>query len=416
MKTNTSDCKHTEFDFRINGTFTARFLLELFRNSGYFAIVNILLESLVESPLAYAKEPDLYAIIGAVLIQAYWLSRWNQLPKKRKFLGNLIGPAIYTCFEVAIEGTTFFLAPHHQAYWIFSLFIGGMQYLSVHERFAPIRSAVIILENTVRSLLVFIMYMVLEWHLKGGIHDWIQFITGDKTHIYLLLSTLFLGMGIGTAEVVGERYLSLLKQTSRELRSYSEWLFGRKLLKKVMDKPDLLKLRNVERVVLFMDIRGFTRWSETTTPEEVVKMLNSYFSLSEKIMDDHDVIKVKFTGDEVLAVFDDAGSAVAAALKVQQQVRILLAPIGVGVGIGINAGTLMEGIIGADNIRYYDVIGDTVNTGKRIEGNAAAGEILVSESVHLLVSNRGFSFGEKRRITVKGKQEPLLLYPVQEMG
>ena len=398
---------------QINGTFTGRFLLELFRNSGYFAIVNILLESLVESPLAYAKEPDLYAIIAAVLIQAYWLTRWSLQADKHKFIGNLIGPFIYTCFEVAIEGPVFFQAPHHQAYWIFSIFIGMMQYLSVQDRFVPIRTAVIILENTVRSLLVFIMYMVLEWHLKGGIHDWLGFILEDKTHIYLLLSTLLLGMGIGTAEVVGERYLLLLKQTSRELKSYSEWLFGKKLLEKVMDKPDLLKLRNVDRAVLFMDIRGFTGWSERTSPEEVVAMLNSYFTLSEKILDQHGVIKVKFTGDEVLAVFNDAASAVTAAVQVQQQVKVLLAAIGVGVGIGIHAGTLMEGIIGAENIRYYDVIGDTVNTGKRIEGNAAANEILVSETVQQAVQDRGFSFADRRRITVKGKQEPLLLYPIQ---
>ncbi|MCP4704260.1 MAG: hypothetical protein GY865_06600, partial [candidate division Zixibacteria bacterium] len=131
---------NSTLESQINGSFSSRYLLELFRNSGYFAIVNILLESLAEGPVDYLKEPDIYAITCAVLIQAYWLTKWSLSENKNKFSGNLIGPAIYTFIEVAIEGFRFFQAPHHLAYWIFSILIGWMQYLCVNQRFEVIKT------------------------------------------------------------------------------------------------------------------------------------------------------------------------------------------------------------------------------------------------------------------------------------
>ncbi len=168
----------------------------------------------------------------------------------------------------------------------------------------------------------------------------------------------------------------------------------------------------MDRVVLFMDIRGFTKWSECHTPKEVVDMLKQYFSTSEQILDKHDAIKVKFTGDEILAVFLEFSSALHAALKLRQIINQALNPLGIGVGIGINRGILMEGIIGAENIKYYDVIGDTVNTGKRIEENAVLNEILISSRVFNSIQSEAFHIGEKREVPVKGKSEPLLFFPL----
>jgi len=80
---------------RLSATPRTRFLLELFGNSAQFPIANILLEMLLGGPLAYLLEPDLYTILLAALAQAYWLSRWENSARPRRFLGNLIGPALY---------------------------------------------------------------------------------------------------------------------------------------------------------------------------------------------------------------------------------------------------------------------------------------------------------------------------------
>lgn len=400
---------------QIKGTFTSRFLLELLQNSGYFAIVNILLESILESPIEYLQEPDLYSIILAVSIQAFFLTKHNAV--KNKFFGNLIAPTIYTFFEVIFEGGGFFQSLHHQAYWLFSLLIACTQYLMSQQYFVKIKPAMIFIYNIIKSLLIYVMYMILESAIEQNAVeqnaiDWFRFIFDDQAHLFLLLGTLFLGIAIGITEVLREKYLSLLKKTSSELKLYSEWLFGKKLLEKIAIDPGVLKLKKVERVVLFMDIRGFTKWSECHTAEEVVEMLKKYFSISEQILDAHDAIKLKFTGDEVLAIFIEADLALKAALKLRRAINELLTPFSLGVGIGINKGILMEGVIGAKNIRHYDVIGDTVNTGKRIEGNAALNEILISDGMLENMQQKGFSAGEKRHVVVKGKSEPLCLVPI----
>lgn len=93
---------------KIAGSFSTRFWLELFGNSAHFPIANILLEIFIEG-LEYLRSPDFYVISIANLIQAYWLTRWQTTSTPRRFLGNLIGPTLYTLFESLLEGSPFFL-------------------------------------------------------------------------------------------------------------------------------------------------------------------------------------------------------------------------------------------------------------------------------------------------------------------
>jgi len=311
--------KKLELDTQIAGTFLQRYLVELFRNSGYFAILNILLELLLEGFADYLWEPDFYALIFAVLVQSYWLTIWNSSRKRYVFFGNLIGPLIYTFFEVAIEGAKFFDAPHHIAYWIFSVSIGAIQWLRMN--LAPTRSLrtlLIVMENIVKSFTIFIMYMILEWHMKPGHMHWESFIH-DSAHVYLFIALLFIGTAVGIEDALKQKYNALLQRISRELKSYSGWLFGKDLLEQVFSDKDMLELRKTQRTVLFMDIRGFTQWSESHSSDSVATMLNKYFSASEAVLNDHGVIKVKFTGDQVMAIFPEIMPAISAATGMQDR-------------------------------------------------------------------------------------------------
>jgi len=402
--------KNLSLNSRIKGSFSNQVLLELFRNSGYFAIVNILLEILLESPIEYLIEPDLYAIVFAVIFQAYWLAKWDSSPNKRKFLGNLIGPTIYSIIEVALEGWLFFQSPHHIAYWVFALFIGSLQYFRTITESRNIITKLIILENTLKSFTIFVMYVILENYVKRQEVNWTSFFSEDFTHTYLLMATLFIGISVGIADAISEKYLYLLKKTSLQLKDYSEWLFGKNLLKKAIIDPNIIALNYQERTILFMDIRGFTQWSEHKDPKKVITLLVKYFTLAEKVFYHHKAVKIKFTGDEVMAIFSDIESALSASLFIQNSVKELLAPENMGVGIGMNYGRVMEGIIGADDIRSYDVMGDVVNTAKRIEGQTKIAEILVSQSIFDNVDKSRFVFGEQYSVKVKGKIQELMIY------
>lgn len=203
-----------------------------------------------------------------------------------------------------------------------------------------------------------------------------------------------------------------LRRVSAQLKTYSEWLLGEDLLGRVLSDPDALSLTRRERTVVFMDIRNFTGWSEQRTPEEVVAMLNRYYTVAEIIAKKHNAIKLKFAADEVMAIFPDAQRAADSALALRQELLRLLDGYNLGAGIGLNTGRLVEGLLGSKDVKFYDVIGDTVNTAKRIEAAAAKAEILVSGTTRQALGENESSFGPERLIEAKGKGAPVTVYPL----
>ena len=403
--------EHQEFSLesRIVGAFYWRFVIELFRNSAYFAIINIIYEMILKGPVTYLTGPDFYAISSAVLIQSYWLTKWKSHAHRYVFVGNLIGPAIYTVLEVAVEGMSFFSASNHIAFWVFSILIGAGQQLRFNVADDKLKRAVIIYENVLRSTVVYLMYMLLETGGSGIYRSDFEGFFQQSPHQYFIFATIFLGIGFGMADATGERYLALLKRTAAQLKTYSECLLGRKLLEKVILDSSALDLARRNRVVLFADIRGFTHWSERQSPEAVVEVLNDYFTVAEKVLSQQEAVKIKFTGDEVMAVFGDDISAAYAALMMRSSLHTLLSHQGMGLGIGIHKGMLMEGIIGAEHVKYYDVIGDTVNTAKGIEEAASTDEILISLAAASNLFSR-FMITGRHALSIKGKSGPVTVF------
>jgi len=175
--------------------------------------------------------------------------------------------------------------------------------------------------------------------------------------------------------------------------------------------------------VLFSDIRGFTSLSETRPPQEIVSLLNRYFSRQVEVVFRHGGTLDKFIGDCIMAFWgaplDDprhAEHAVAAALEMQ---RVLLAfreelgeaGAGFDVGIGINTGSAVVGFIGAEQKLDYTAIGDTVNLASRIEGltKEVQARLLVSRETMLACRN-AFDFTPRGSYKVKGREQPVELF------
>jgi class 3 adenylate cyclase len=383
-----------------------RFLLELFGNSAIFPIANVLLEFLLASGPRYFAEPDFFAICAGAVAQAAYLSRRASTPAPRRFAGNLIGPAIYTAIETALEGPAFFAAPHHLAYWAFAAAIGALQHFrwAAGESRAPL---LLVVESVVRSSILFAMYAIYEaLSAPGRFHGAAAFFD-DPSHLFIAWAVALLGLVGGLGAVTAQRYLVALRTLSRQLRLYSEWLFGRALLEQAVSDPARLALARRDRAILFMDVRSFTAWSEAQPPEVVVEALNAYYTDAESVFALRAPVRFKFNADEVMAFFARPADALEAARDLAEAARLRLAPFGLGAGVGLHWGPVVEGLMGAADVKSYDVIGDTVNTAKRIEGAALAGEILISEDFRRAADAAS---AQSRTIAAKGKSAPLVVH------
>jgi adenylate cyclase len=389
-----------DIDTRLSGTGRSHIIQEFFTNSGHFPLALFFFELLTDGWAAYLAKPDPYFTLSAGLVQAIFLGRTRNRGPFFRLFGNLIAPAIYTTFEVLLEGWEFFEKPHHIAYWAIALTIGVMQALRFR---APhqLTAIFMLIENVVRTSIVLVMYWAFEALTHPNAEAMIADFLSDNSHQFVAAVIPLLGIFVGMAQIAADRYLHLLHETAVQLRTYSEWFFGRDLLSHAVADPTALTLQRRQRAILFMDVRGFTQWSESRTPEEVVGMLNQYFSTAEAIWCTYSSIKVKLTAD--------ARTALNAARDLVLTTIPHLAKVGIAAGIGVHVGPLVEGLVGSERIQGYDVIGDTVNTSKRLCDAARGGEILFSEAVCDALGG-SIPSRSQRQISVKGKSSPLTVY------
>ena len=148
------------------------------------------------------------------------------------------------------------------------------------------------------------------------------------------------------------------------------------------------KLDNVS--ILFADLVGFTRQASKMPPEEIILFLNETFTYFDKLTEAYHMEKIKTIGDCYMAVagapIPDPHHAEAAAnmaLKIQEYARANHLQF----RIGIHSGSVVAGVIGVKKFSY-DLWGDSVNMASRLESNAPAGEIFISESTYQLIKDK----------------------------
>jgi adenylate cyclase len=188
------------------------------------------------------------------------------------------------------------------------------------------------------------------------------------------------------------------------------------------------KTRDV--TLLFSDIRGFTTLSESTSPQEVVDLLNRYFSRQVGVVFRNGGTLDKFIGDCIMAMWgaplDDpqhARHAVETALEMERVLLDFRAQLGergkaFDVGIGIHSGPAVVGFIGAEQKLEYTAIGDTVNTASRIEGltKEAGCRIAISrEAMEACMKGADpatfpFDFVPRGSYKAKGRAQPIELF------
>ena len=206
-------------------------------------------------------------------------------------------------------------------------------------------------------------------------------------------------------------------------------MFGRFLnpvvVNKLMERGETVESlsgKHHQLSVLFSDIRGFTSLSETRPPQEIVELLNRYFSKQVAIVFKHGGTLDKFIGDCIMAFWGapipderHAQNAVACALDMQKALLEFRQELGAAVadfdvGIGIHSGAAVVGFIGAEQKLEYTAIGDTVNLASRVEGlTKGVARILVSSDTVEACANQ-FRFVSRGSFKVKGRAQEVQLY------
>jgi adenylate cyclase len=177
--------------------------------------------------------------------------------------------------------------------------------------------------------------------------------------------------------------------------------------------------------VFFSDIRGFTPMSEVLSAEEVVHLLNEYFTAMTSIIFKYEGTLDKFMGDAIMAIYgapidmpDHAERAVLAAVEMSVKMKELQAKWHsegkreVNIGIGINTGEVVVGNIGSMERMEYTAIGDNVNLTQRLESVAEKGQILISSATYEKVKHK-VRATMLDPIKVKGKTDKVIAYSVE---
>jgi len=176
--------------------------------------------------------------------------------------------------------------------------------------------------------------------------------------------------------------------------------------------------------ILFVDLSGFTDFSQHFDNEETYVLIQQYISLLAKNVYKYDGMVDKFMGDGLMAIFgapiaheNSAELAIRAALDMQTEMAEFSQAVNEQLGrelrlhIGLHSGPVIVGSIGSSMMMNYTAIGDTVNLAYRLEQHCPAGAILVSETTYQL-TRALFDYMAVAPLGLKGIQNPVPAYRV----
>jgi class 3 adenylate cyclase len=189
------------------------------------------------------------------------------------------------------------------------------------------------------------------------------------------------------------------------------------------DTEDPLKSHRREVTVVFLDLRGFTAFAETSEPEEVMGVLREYHAEMGKLILNWEGTLERFTGDGMMIFFNDpvpVPNAAERAVRMAVAMRARVAELAVGwrkrgfdldFGIGIAQGYATIGAIGFEGRWDYGAIGTVTNLAARLCGEAKPGQVLISQRVFGAAEELAEMEGIGD-LTLKGFQRPVKTYNV----
>jgi adenylate cyclase len=232
------------------------------------------------------------------------------------------------------------------------------------------------------------------------------------------------GWAIAVTDLTERRKLERLHAADVEQRRAIRDAFARYLaphvVEQLMRAPGGVALggERATATILFADICGFTELAERLQAEEVVEILNHFFSAAVQIVFEHDGLLDKFYGDGLMVVFgpprvrdDDAARALAVAEALHRAAATIQAdgkPL--QLAIGIATGDVVAGHIGSPKRMDYTVIGDAANLASRLQGAAPPGRTYADDRTYQRL--RQPPAAEKLIAKIRGKAEPVTIFAI----
>ncbi len=222
------------------------------------------------------------------------------------------------------------------------------------------------------------------------------------------------------------RQKQLLIERAVEHRSMMSKYLPRELVNKVLNEDtETEEGSKNEAIILFCDIRRFTELSESMLPEDIVRLLNSYFAVMNRVIQRHGGIISKYMGDAIMVVFSDDDDLSTmydrSSLCALDMMKALGSfneraeengAIPLEIGIAIHSGEMIHGSVGCSTRMEYTVIGDTVNTAARIANlnSELKRPILCSEDYIKMILSKPDNIHLEGEWVFKGKSEAISVY------
>ena len=241
-----------------------------------------------------------------------------------------------------------------------------------------------------------------------------------------------LALAVGAIGTLGLYYLFAAFERQRVRFTFSRFVPENVVNQVLAEGEEELQLGGARRVatLMFTDVRGFTSYSESREPTEVVEVLNRYLGEMTDAIMDHGGTLVSYMGDGIMAAFgvpleqeDHADRAVAAAREIlDERLPAFCAWMeetgrgsGFAMGIGLNTGEVMSGQVGSKRRMEYTTIGDTTNTAARLESmtKGSGHSLFIAESTRQACLGQIPDLIEVGDLEVRGREEPIRVWSIR---
>ncbi|MFP4498763.1 MAG: CHASE2 domain-containing protein [Vulcanimicrobiota bacterium] len=259
----------------------------------------------------------------------------------------------------------------------------------------------------------------------GILYTIISFFVLYKYNFWINLASPLLVLPIVFGTVYAYRFI-IEGREKRFIRKVLGRYVSEQVAQEILKDPSKLALggTRTEVSVLFCDINDFTTYSETTPPEDIIAIINDYFTRMERVIFKHNGTLKQFVGDEIMVITGapqpnpkhaeqicNIAVDMYAELKKWQKERKELGLYAFDAKFGIHSGEVVAGNVGSPNRTEYSTIGDVVNTTARIMDltKKAGAFVLISGATYQQVKDK-FEVRDKGAYPVKGRDQEVKVY------